>query len=150
LRAYFDRADVREAFGLDPAQRVSIPSFHPVFRVAEDGSLRTEMVVEVIQERETLFDRAAPDLGSFVVRGGLTVIIGKPSAADMRSWQAANPGQAFVPWGNVRYAISKDIRGAAGQAREVRQRATYQRLGLVEGTGDDRFMIDFAITHGGG
>jgi hypothetical protein len=149
LRSYFDRTDVREAFGLDPKLRVSIPSFHPVFRLAEDGSLRTEMVVEVIQERDAPFDSSVPALGNFAVRGGLTVIIGRPSAAEMRRWQSEHPGRPFVSWGNVRYAISKNIGGAAGAAREVRQRANYQRLGLVEGTGDDRFMIDFAITHGG-
>jgi hypothetical protein len=149
LHAYFDRADVRATYGLDPKLPVTIPSFHPVFRLEEDGSLRTEMVVEVIQERDVPFDRSNPELGTFPVRGGLTVIIGKPSAAEMRKWQAENPRQRFVPWGNIRYAISKNIGGTAGAAREVRQRATYQRLGLVEGKGDDRFGIDFAITHGG-
>jgi hypothetical protein len=148
LDAYFERADVRAAFGLEPKTDVSIPSFHPVFRLGEDGALRTEMVVEVIQERTVPFDETEPDLGTFVVRGGSTVIIGRPSAVEMRGWQAGNPGRRFVPWGNVRYAISKNIGGAVGAAREVRQRAHYQRLGLVEGTDPHRFQIDFAITHG--
>ncbi|HMG24043.1 MAG TPA: hypothetical protein VK607_22060 [Kofleriaceae bacterium] len=146
LHAYFDRREIRTAFELDPELPVGVPSFHPVFRIAEDGSLRSEMVIEVIQERSAQFDPSEPGLGAFPVRGGATVIVGKPSLREVRREQAAG---RHTPYGNVRYVIGKRLDGAVGAAREARQRAHYQRIGLVEGTDPDRFQIDFAITHGG-
>ena len=55
--------------------QVEIPSFHPVFRINADGSLRTDMVVEIVQSRPANFDEHAPGLGNFPFPGGATLII---------------------------------------------------------------------------
>jgi len=152
LRAYFDDPTVRTKYAdlgvLDRNGFVEIPSFHPVYRLGEDGVLRTEMVVEVVQERDANFDEEEPDLGSFPMRGGATIIIGKPSLVEIRR-QHYETG-SFVPFGRIRYVIGKQRDGAIGGFREARQRLQLQRLGLVEGSDPDRFTIDFALTHGGG
>src|SRR5262249_50147664 len=41
----------RGKLGLDPDLPVTVPSFHPVFRTLQNGRLRMEMVVEIIQTR---------------------------------------------------------------------------------------------------
>jgi hypothetical protein len=119
---------------------VEVPSFHPVFRVNPDGSLRTDMVVEMVQRRDACFDRDVPRLGTFPMRGGATVIISKPTISELRQGKTG---------ATIRYVIGKQLHGAAGEAREVRQRRFSQRLGLVAGNDEGRFQIDFAMVHGG-
>jgi hypothetical protein len=152
LRAYFDDPAVRTKYAdlgvLDRNGFVEIPSFHPVYRLGEDGVLRTEMVVEVVQERDANFDQEEPGLGSFPMRGGATIIIGKPTLVEIRR-QHYETG-SYVPFGRIRFVIGKQRDGAIGGFREARQRLQLQRLGLVEGSDPDRFTIDFAMTHGGG
>jgi hypothetical protein len=151
LRSYFGDAEVRRQFAslgaLDAEGPADIPSFHPVFRIGEDGALRTEMVVEVVQERQVNFDNGEPGLGTFSMRGGATLIIGKPTLVDARR-QHYETGQ-YLPHGTIRYVISKQLKGEVGSRRQARQRVHYQRLGLVEGNDPDRFMIDFALAHQG-
>jgi hypothetical protein len=118
-----------------------------VFRIGEDGALRTEMVVEVVQERQLSFDDAEPGLGTFPIRSGATIIIGKPTLVEVRR-QRYETGQ-YVPHGNIRYVIGKQLGGDVGARRQARQRLHLQRLGLVEGSDPDRFTVDFALTHGG-
>src|SRR5262249_40023361 len=147
LRAYFDDPEHLRAMGFDEGLAVRIPSFHPVFRIGEDGGLRTEMVIEVVQERQVHFDDGAPGLGTFPMRGGATIIIGKPSFVDARRQHFEGGG--YKPQGQIRYVIAKHLHGNVGDAREGRQRLHYQRLGLVEGDDPERFTINFALTHGG-
>jgi hypothetical protein len=152
LRAYFADAKVRRQFAslgvLDAEGPVDISSFHPVFRITEDGVLRTEMVVEVVQERQINFEEGEPRLGAFPMRGGATLIIGKPSLVEARRQAYEEPG-GYKPHGNIRYVIGKQLEGEVGDRRKMRQRAHYQRLGLAEGNDPDRFMIDFALAHQG-
>jgi hypothetical protein len=143
LKAYVAVRENRVALDLDPDLDVQIPSFHPVFRVAADGSLRTELIVELIQERSADFDATQKGLGSFPVRGGATVIIGKPSLVDARREDIEGGG--YKPRGIIRYVISKKLT----PQREQRQRASYQKLGLAEGNDPNRFSIDFALVHSG-
>lgn len=145
LKAYVDDPVNRRALGFDEGLPVTIATFHPVFRIDQDGSLRTEMVVEAVQVREVPFNADQPTLGSFPMRGGATLIIGKPSLVEVRR-QVANGH--YVPHGNVRYVIAKHLHGDAAREREERQRHHYQRTGLIEGNDPDRFKIDFALTHG--
>jgi hypothetical protein len=151
LRSYFADAEVRRQFAslgvLDTQGTVDISSFHPVFRITEDGALRTEMVVEVVQERQVNFENGEPELGTFPMRGGATLIIGKPTLVEARR-QHYEKGE-YIPHGNIRYVIGKQLQGDAGDRRQTRQRAHYQRLGLIEGNDPDRFMIDFALAHQG-
>jgi hypothetical protein len=132
---------------LDLDVPVDIPSFHPVFRIGEDGVLRTEMVVEVVQEQTVDFDESEPGLGTFPMRGGATIIIAKPTLVEARR-EHYETGR-YTPHGNIHYVIGKQFGGDSGIHRKTRQRAHYQRLGLVEGNDPDRFAIDFALTHQG-
>jgi hypothetical protein len=151
LRRYFADRAVRERFAalgvLDAKEPVDLPSFHPVFRIGEDGVLRTEMVVEVVQEQQVRFDDSEPRLGTFAMRGGATIIIGKPTLVEARR-QYYETGR-YTPHGNIRYVIGKRLDGDAGTRRKERQRSHYQRIGLVEGSDPDRFTIDFALVHQG-
>jgi hypothetical protein len=146
LQRYFDKSEIRRRIGFDPQLKVSIPSFHPMFRVNEDGSLRTDMVVEATQERSAQFDPRTPELGSFPMRGGATLIVSKPEFAELRRKERNHESPDY---GIVRFVIPKHLHGEAGTHREARQRSHYQRLGLVEGSDPSRFQIDFALTHEG-
>ncbi|MER9526078.1 peptidase M4 [Mesorhizobium sp. M0292] len=65
-----------EALGFNREHgKVSVPSFHPIFRLGEDGVLRIDMVVELIQKRKIAFDEASPELGAFEVNSGVTLMI---------------------------------------------------------------------------
>lgn len=138
LRKYANRNAA--ALGFDPSYRIEAPSFHPTFRVGPDGRLRTDMVVEFVQERDVPFDRNAPGFGAFPFRGGATAIISKPLPNTRGKW--ARP--------RVRYLITKHM-GKPGGAREERQRQFYLRNGFLEGDPHDkrRFQINFALLHGG-
>jgi hypothetical protein len=146
LQAYVDDPANRRGLGFDETLPTSVVSFHPVFRINQDGSVRTDMVVEAVQERAARFDAEQPGLGTFPVRGGATIIISKPEVRELRREERHGNTQ---PYGIIRYVIGKHLHGATGEAREGRQRRQYERLGLVEGNDPDRFTIDFALTHGG-
>jgi len=133
------------ALGFDPALPVDFASFHPSFRINQDGSLRTDMVVEAVQERMVPFNPRDPDQGHFPLRGGATIIIAKPPLAELR--QKAHDG-ADIDYGLVHYVIAKHLGGDAGDQRATQQRAYFARLGLGPGGDPDRFQIDFALTHG--
>jgi hypothetical protein len=145
LRAYLDVREHRERLGFDPDLPIIVPSFHPMFRILEDGSVRTDMVVEAVQMREARFDPDHPELGSFPFRGGATLIISKPPLVTIRRREAAGVYQRH---GNIRYVISKHL-DSVGCERERKQRKHYERAGLVEGDDPARFSINFALTHGG-
>lgn len=83
---------------LDPERPIEVHGFHSVFRVAPDGRLLIELVVQFAQ-KETNY---AGDFGGIPVRGGTTLI----ASAD----------------GTVRYAITKPL-PSSSQADMVKQRA---------------------------
>ena len=143
LLKYINDPKNREKLGFDPGigRRVDVPSFHPVFRINPDGSLRTDMVVELVQHRNAYFDAGGRSLGSFPIRGGATVIISKPSIEELRR----DPDVGAT----IRYVISKRMHGDEGEAREDRQRRYCQQIGLVEGHDANRLQINFSMVHGG-
>jgi hypothetical protein len=138
LQDYVDNPSHRTKLGFDLGLPVSVPSFHPVFRINTDGSLRTDMVVEMVQMREVPFQEGAPELGTFPLRGGATLIIQKPRADE----PAAAEGKA-----SICYVIAKHLHGPEGRKRADRQRRVGEQLGL-EGHPAHRFMVDFAMVHG--
>ena len=146
LQEYVDDPEHRKLLGFAPDVPVTLPSFHPVFRINQDGSLRTDMVVEAMQEVQAPFDPANPDLGSFPMRGGATIVIFKPPLSDLRRREI---GDRSTDYGVVRFVIGKHLHGDIGAKRQARQRAHFARLGLMEGDDPDRFQINFALTHGG-
>jgi hypothetical protein len=122
--------------GFLPGVPVLLPSFHPVFRINPDGSLRTDMVVEAVQTVEKDFNPAAPKFGKIKFRGGATLIISKPVVGE----PGADKNESLI-----RYVISKNL----SSQREDRQRRFGERLGL-DGTSErDRFRINFSMLHGG-
>jgi hypothetical protein len=143
LRAYANDPDNKARLGFDPnpSLKVTVPSFHPMFRINPDGSLRTDMVVELVQTQETPFVTGQDPLGSFPFRGGATLIISKPLAEEVSNDES---NKAFPP-AAIRYVIPKHL----SDLRKERQRHNLQRLGLVEGSDPDRFQINFALVHGG-
>jgi hypothetical protein len=155
LQTYVDDEGNRERLDFDPVAPITIPSFHPVFRINQDGSLRTDMVVEAIQEVLTPFDPKNPNLGSFPLRGGATMIISKPPLSELRQLEShkkaadKKDSDKVIDYGRVRFVIAKHLHGDVGERRASQQRAEFARLGLVAGTDPDRFQINFALTHGG-
>jgi hypothetical protein len=148
LQQYVASPDTLLGLSLDPTLPVAISSFHPVFRVDQDGSLRTDMVVQMFQTRTVVAGAGTDDhpAGSFPLRGGVTLIASKPSLAELRKRARMNQNANFAI---VRYVISKPLHGHTGTVRAQRQRHHLQRIGLLEGTDPSRLEIDFAIAHGG-
>jgi hypothetical protein len=95
--------------GLSSAFRVQAKSINTLQRVRPDGSLQRQIVAELVQQRQEVpVNPNRPGDGSFTFRGGTTTIISRQ--------------------GEVRYAISKPIDGAAGEERLRRQRAYLREL----------------------
>src|SRR6185503_18245915 len=67
-----------EELGFTPGKFISVPSFHPACRFTPDGRMRIDMVVEMAQKEEIPFDPQRPELGSFPMRAGSTLLITKP------------------------------------------------------------------------
>ena len=58
--------------GFTPGKYISVPSFHPAFRLTPDGSMRVDMVVEMAQTADIPYDPDRPGLGHFPMRSGST------------------------------------------------------------------------------
>jgi hypothetical protein len=158
LRTYANDPVNMKALGFEPDLYVTVPSFHPMFRINPDGSLRTDMVVELTQKREEPFDKAGVGLGKFPFRGGTTLIISKPQAGDVARLSADIPQDELAaaksadqpyPPAEIRYAISKHLHGPEGDLRAERQRRYSQTMGLMEGSDPHRFEVDFSLVHEG-
>lgn len=97
----------RLELGLSPNFPVQARSINPLHRVQTDGSLRRQIVAELVQKQDNVpIDPNDPAAGTFTFRGGNTLIINRQ--------------------GELRFSISKSIEGALGDARRERQR-TYLR-----------------------
>jgi hypothetical protein len=81
----------------DGKPAVEVHSVRPVRRVGPDGQLMIDLVIELTQQRKV--DPPDPELGSFVFRGGCTMLV------DLETRQP-------------RYVIRKDIRGETRLQRE--------------------------------
>jgi hypothetical protein len=141
LRDWADKQ--REALGLDPDLALTVPSFHPVFRTMDNGRLRMEMVVEVIQSRQASFDSGVPEAGSFPFRGGVTLIVEAPEL------RTNHDGHAVARPPVVRFAIGKPITGDEAQRREKAQRTFALAQGLAVGDTEDpaHFQANFGLVH---
>ena len=143
LRAWADKN--RAALGLDRKLPISVPSFHPVFRAKDNGRLRMEMVVEVIQARQAQFDPTMPDAGSFPFRGGVTLIIEAPELTTV-------PGKGAVALPpRVRFAIGRSMTGPDAKLREQTQRsfAIGQGLAIGDTQNPTHFQANFGQLHEG-
>jgi hypothetical protein len=124
--------------GFRPDLPIRVASFHPTFRLATDGTLRVDMAVNLLQTYEAPFDPNQPQMGTFPVRGGVTLMIAKP----------LREGRVYPP-ADVRYLIRKRLDPRPGGEREERQRRFSLSQGLHEGTDQSRFLINFNLLHGG-
>ena len=115
---------------------IDVPSFHPMFRVAQSGELKIDMVVELVQTRTASLYPGAENstMSSFLARSGVTLIIAKPSIVN---------GQRRQPY--VRYAIAKHLT----PERLDRQRASLAASPVARHAPDGHFAIDFALLHQG-
>jgi hypothetical protein len=145
LRQYaLDNADLL-GFDTDPKlpeeSRPYASSFHSIFRAGPDGAPRVEMVVELVQTKQAPFDAGGLNVGSFPMRGGVTLIIAAPEIL-LRGKRGLT---------EVRYAIGKCLKGKQGALREARQRDYYMSLGLLNGPTDDssHFQANFGLLHQG-
>jgi hypothetical protein len=136
LRQYAQ--DNAENLGFTPGKYISVPSFHPAFRLTPDGSMRIDMVVEMAQTADIPYDPKKPELGTFPMRSGSTLLISKPPLKD----NSYGPGQ-------LRYLIRKRLDGPYGERRQRRQRNFNLREGLLEGKDPKRFQINFNMLHSG-
>jgi hypothetical protein len=136
LREYAQDNAVK--LGFRPGKFISVPSFHPAFRVTPEGSMRVDMVVEMAQVADIPYDPKKPDLGTFPMRSGSTLLISKPPLKDGK----------YGP-GRLRYLIRKRVDGPYGERRQRRQRSFNLREGLLEGNDPKRFQIDFNMLHSG-
>ncbi|MEA2415614.1 MAG: hypothetical protein QOI58_2271 [Thermoanaerobaculia bacterium] len=129
-------ADNAAVLGFSKDAPVRVPSFHSVFRINPDGSLRTDMVVEAVQTVEKNFNDSAPQFGKFPLRGGATLIIRRPVAGEPGAEKNEAP---------IRYVIAKHLSGE----RADRQRRFGEHLGVTGSNDPNRFQVDFAMVHGG-
>ena len=141
LRGWADKN--RKELGLNASLPIGVPSFHPVFRTKENGRMRIEMVVEIIQTRQTKFDPNIPEVGSFPFRGGVTLIIEAPELMKERG-----KGTVALPPA-VRFAIGRSMTGADSERREQRQRSFAIAQGLAIGDLQDpnHFQANFGLLH---
>ena len=99
----------RSQLGLSLNVPVQAKSINPLHRVQPDGSLRRQIVAELVQKQDGVpIDPADTTAGTFVFRGGTTLIINRQ--------------------GEVRFSISKPIDGPAGDERRRQQRDYLSRM----------------------
>ena len=148
LRQYAQDNAKRLGFDPDPSLAAEFkpyaPSFHPMFRIAPDGSLRVDMVVELVQTKKVLFDKNVPAAGSFPFRGGVTLII---SAAEV----GFGVRRGIAGEAEIRFAIGKPLTEDQGSMRQARQREYQMAMGLLNGNTDDpkHFQVNFGLLHQG-
>ncbi len=95
--------------GLAPGVNIQATSIHPLHRVQPDGSLRRQIVAQLLQKRDNVrIVEDDPESPQFTFRGGTTLLINRQ--------------------GEVRFSISKPINGPAGEQRLARQRSYLRRM----------------------
>ncbi len=127
-----------EELGFRPGKFISVPSFHPASRFTPDGRMRIDMVVEMAQKEDVHFDPKRPELGSFPMRAGSTLLITKPP---LKNGEFQD--------GVLRYLIRKRLDRWSGEKRQKRQRDFALREGLLEGNDANRFHMNFNMLHSG-
>lgn len=122
---------------LPPERRPYAPSFHSMFRMMRNGTLKTHMVVELVQSTQVPFDPKMPSAGSFPFRAGVTLIIAAPDVGSGGKLREAE----------VRYAIRKTMKSD----RADRQRDYSLAMGMADGDVDEpnHFQANFGLLHQG-
>jgi len=132
LTAFIDKGHNKELLNLDPRMEYRIPSFHPLYRINRAGSVRWDLVVEVVQTAP-----ATPTM--FEMRGGTTMIISTHGTG--------GGGQKDSVL--LRYVISKPLGGREGKRRAQQQSRYLQQQGITPGGTASQLRVNFALVHGG-
>ncbi len=132
LVVFIEKNDNKKLLELDPGTEYSIPSFHPLYRINRNGSVRWDLVAEVVQTSP-----ARP--ATFPMRGGTTMIVSTHSTG--------GSGQKEAVF--LRYLISKPLHGPEGNRRSERQAAYLEQIGVRRGSMASQLRVDFALVHGG-
>lgn len=127
LRKY--ARDNAKRLGFKGKDRIAAASFHPMFRIVEDGSLKVDMVVELVQTRQILTVPANPRSEKLTVRSGVTLIIAQPP---LHAGVRAEP--------TVRFAIGKH----PTNQEMLNQHSALLAQGLITPEAN----IDFCLLHG--
>ncbi|HMG46371.1 MAG TPA: hypothetical protein VK614_02795 [Allosphingosinicella sp.] len=133
LRAWATANAGTLGFDADAAAPIEVPSFHPMFRVGQDGTLKIEMVVEMVQTRPDEMASGVTGVPT-PMRAGVTLIIAKPPIHE---------GRRSDP--HVRYAIAKHL--TPERAQRVRTTLAASEV-AAKGAGG-RLTINFGLIHGG-
>jgi hypothetical protein len=131
LKSFIDQDDHKARLGLDPQVAYRIPSFHPLYRMNQLGSVRWDLVVEIVQTAPSTAE-------TFPSRGGTTMIV---------STDSTGGGGAYSDT-FVRYVIAKPRHGPAGTRRVKQQAAYLDELGFRRGVTADQLRVNFALVHG--
>jgi hypothetical protein len=129
LQAFIDSN--RDKLGISTGVDYSIPSFHPMFRTDRNGSVRWDLVVEVVQKQ--------PETGTYPIRGGTTMIISTHGTR--------GSGSAGVKF--LRYVINKPLHGPLGRRRAEAQKRYFEEQGVTPGGDPRNLKVNFAFVHGG-
>jgi hypothetical protein len=144
-----------KTLGFDMAEDgkdIEVPSFHPKFHIGPDGALKVDMVIEAVQTRSAPLDEDNDVLGTFPMRGGVTLLVSQQPLTD----------EGTRPDPEIRYVIHNHL----SPERERRQRMNYFASGLVpdyhgeedhnhlgkpveQADDQSRFQINFGLIHGG-
>ena len=108
----YAKGNVKELY-LDQNKPIQVTGFHTVFRVAPNGQLLTELVVQFLQKDETQLN----ELGGVPFRGGTTIVAGTD--------------------GHIRYVIAKplpstNIDGVASQNSKMRLQRQQEYLAAID------------------
>jgi hypothetical protein len=125
----------RSLLKLDPQLPYRLPSFHPLYRVDASGSIRWDLIVEVVQTRDK-----DPTAGGFPMRGGTTLVISTHGTAG----GGGDKDRAFL-----RYAVAKPLHGPAGRDRAGRQAAFLNEQGFAPGGPPSSLRLNLARIHAG-
>ena len=105
------------ALGLSDSLPIQARTFHEVHRVSPDGTLGFDVVAELTQHREVLRDPADAAAGSFVFRGGTTLVITRD--------------------GDVKYAIQKSV----GRERDDKTNRRLERQREYQAEREDNLTV---------
>src|SRR5262249_45987296 len=132
LQEFINKEHNKDLLNLDPGMEYRLPSFHPLYRINRTGSIRWDLVVEVVQTKPATQT-------TFPLRGGTTMIVSTHSTG--------GGGQKDAVF--LRYVISKPLTGRDGESRTQQQINYFQQQGIKPGLAASQLRVNFAFVHGG-
>ena len=115
----------------DPPREIAIQvhSYHPIYRIAPDGQLTKDFVVEFLQQRSEKVDPDSVDSATFTFRGGSTVV--------------------FDEQGKARYVVQKRLGNERRLARQRQYESQRFEQSAAAAYGGRPESLNFAAIHRG-